>query len=552
MKKYFKETWVSYLIAIVISFMLFIFEPINMYSSNINDFWFDFNILIKPSIIVFLISTIGIILVMNILYFINKKLFKISNIILFIGFLCTYIQGNYLVGNLPVLDGTPIDWSKYIVDNIITVVMWLIVIIISIILCKKYKISNYIKYSGYVTLAIFAMLNISLITTFATKDVFKSKYFDVISTSTIKNINKYSNNKNFIIFLLDAVDSKYFSDSLNSINEYSDTFKDFTYYPDTMSIHPFTQESIPLILTGKVFENQEPYLDYSNKAMKESSLFNELYNNNYEVNVYEKSFNFYDKDALKIANIVNTAEDKDQINTLKFIKEESKYSLFRYLPFFIKKYSKIETLDFNITKKVLSDGDYYSDDNMKFLNEIKKGITKDPNNNFKFIHLDGAHVPFNFDKDLNLKKNASYKDEVEGCLNLTNQYFQILKENDVYDNSVIIVMADHGFAMESDFKTTFEGRQNPILFIKGYKEKHDEMIISDKKISYVDLKDAYKDLLENKKSNDLFLNINSNRTRRYLFYVYSNEKHMIEYETNDKAWETNKMYKTGKEFNLKK
>ena len=113
MKKYLKNTWFMYLISFVLCFMLFIFEPISMFAGNVDDFWFDLNTLLAPSFLMFIIAFIALIVIFNIIYFINKKVFKVSSIILFIGFICTYIQGNYLVGALPVLDGTPINWSNY-------------------------------------------------------------------------------------------------------------------------------------------------------------------------------------------------------------------------------------------------------------------------------------------------------------------------------------------------------------------------------------------------------------------------------------------------------
>ena len=104
-------------------------------------------------------------------------------------------------------------------------------------------------------------------------------------------------------------------------------------------------------------------------------------------------------------------------------------------------------------------------------------------------------------------------------------------------------MADHGYNMLEAI-----GRQNPILFIKGKNEKHD-LKISDKAISYDDLQSAYSDLLDHEKSINLFSDISSKRSRRYLFYYYGKEDNMIEYIQKEKAWDTNSMEKTGKEFN---
>ena len=60
--------------------------------------------------------------------------------------------------------------------------------------------------------------------------------------------------------------------------------------------------------------------------------------------------------------------------------------------------------------------------------------------------------------------------------------------------------------------------------------------------------DAYEDLLNGKKSTELFKNVTNNEVRRYLLYNYKYENHMEEYEIKGKAWETDKIYKTGKTF----
>ena len=117
-------------------------------------------------------------------------------------------------------------------------------------------------------------------------------------------------------------------------------------------------------------------------------------------------------------------------------------------------------------------------------------------------------------------------------------------ENDVYDNSSIVIMADHGY--NGDDK--IEGRQNPILYIKGINEHH-KMNISDKPISYEDLTNAYLDLLDGKKRTELFKDIPNKRMRRYLLYAYTKENHMVEYEQTGKAWDLETLKKTGREFN---
>ena len=61
--------------------------------------------------------------------------------------------------------------------------------------------------------------------------------------------------------------------------------------------------------------------------------------------------------------------------------------------------------------------------------------------------------------------------------------------------------------------------------------------------------DMYKDLLDDKKSTELLKNIDKNRERRYLFYEFTKEDHMVEMVQKGKAWDETTLVPTGKEFN---
>ena len=53
--------------------MFFIYEPITMYGANINDFWFDLYIMLKPSTLMFLAHFSIIFSLYIIIYLINKQ-----------------------------------------------------------------------------------------------------------------------------------------------------------------------------------------------------------------------------------------------------------------------------------------------------------------------------------------------------------------------------------------------------------------------------------------------------------------------------------------------
>ena len=532
----------AYILSFVIAFTVFVYEPIMLYATNKTDLWFDFMTMMKPVVLLFGIALIALIAFYTVLKKLSRK-DKVYNIVLTISFIVyfvSYIQGNYLLAKLPGLDGTTIIWKGFLVQNIITAVIWLILILSYIFTIKKYSFEKVLNVSYKVALAVFIMLLASaLSTTFTTKKMFKKKYPILV---TEKNFADFSDDKNFIIFLVDAVDSKRFNDELLK-SKYKDNFVDFTYYPDTVSHYLFTRDSIPLILTGVPNYNEKDYYEYYNDAFDKSPLMDELVNRDYDVNLYEYELIWTTK---KGRMVKNTEEISNAIKTYHFAKCNLKYVAYKYLPYFLKKYAHIERMNFNYGKNTDFDN-AYSWDNIDNYNMIKAAkVSKNARKQFKFIHTNGSHVPYNMDSELHrVKENkATYKDEINASIKLISSYIDLLKENGVYDNSVIILMADHGYNNGERI-----GRQNPIFYVKGFKEKNKEMKVSDKKVSHIDLMDVYKDLLDDKKAGELFKNIPQERERTVIYYKFTKENHMIEYKTKGHAWENDKLRKTGREFN---
>ena len=218
-----------------------------------------------------------------------------------------------------------------------------------------------------------------------------------------------------------------------------------------------------------------------------------------------------------------------------------------YLPFYLKKYSQIETMDFDSTRIIENEELftwYYSD----FMDHLNKEIDISDENEFKYIHLEGAHDPFDRDKDLNIIEKGTYFEKVEASIKLIDKYLNYLKENDVFDNSAIIIMADHGRIFGWDDEATLKA-QNPTLYIKGINEKH-ERYISNEKVSYDNLQDIYKELLNGKKTDKLFENIDTSKPRRFMLQRIGTTDHLEEYLQYGYTKDLSTLEKTGKVYDL--
>ena len=267
---------------------------------------------------------------------------------------------------------------------------------------------------------------------------------------------------------------------------YSDIFKDFTYYKDTLGAYPTTKGALPQILTGVWYENEMPYADYIESAYTNNNIYKCLETNAYSVGIYTDR-RFLCSDVSKYENVeLGTYKIG---NKLKFINNLYKMVAFNYAPHQWKKYFFYNSSDFESQKELAVKNSVYSSDVQTFESNLSiDGIdVSEKNNCFRLYHLEGAHAPYTFGENLVTDENIEYTsyDEAAGCCLLVKQYIDKLKDLGIYDNTAIVIMADHG---EGGYA------QNPIYLVKNRDEIH-ELRISDKPMSYEYLADIWTALI---------------------------------------------------------
>ncbi len=526
--------------------MFFIFEPITMYANNVDDFWFDIYALIGPIILLFIMSFVALMLVFLGAYFVSKKFNRpcIYNfVLLFAGFcfICSYIHSNFLAGFLPSLDGTALDWSDK-TANIISVVVTLASAAIVIVSRIKFGFEKTSKYLSCVCLAVFGMLAVSLGTACLTTPMFETK--DVLALATNKNLYNVSRDRNYFVFLVDAVDATNFNKIVSGNEEYKTALKDFSFFPDTLGGYAFTRDSVPFIFSGEWNENKKPFAEYSAEAYDNSTFFRTLSDGGYQKNLYEMELNWRSEKAFGFDNLISISHE---MAIIPLLAQEARWAAFRSLPFPLKRFSRIDSLYFNATQNRAGNDSFPWFELPFYNNHLNRQANVIDEKLFQYIHIEGGHVPFDIDKDLNYlpNKDGTYIEKLEATMKIIASYLEYLKTNNAYDNATIVLMADHGFVNEGT------DRQNPILYIKGPNEHHEQMLVSKKQVSYADLCQAFTELLDGRPSTEVFSELPTDgRVRRYLLNPYLHEEHMEEYEQTGKAWDTTTFKPTGRSFDL--
>ena len=531
-------------VSAAICFMFFMFSPLETYLTNKDEFWYDIYVLAPIMACVFLIFTAACVVGFFVLYKWNEKLYRIALLFLFITFICSYVQGNYLVKYLPVIDGSTIDWSEYARGRVESIILWIVVIAVVIILAKKLKDKQMDMIVQVVSICMVLMFMVTLGTLCMTNHGLESKTNVCVTTDREFEM---STDQNFIILLLDATDGQAFSDVVVGNPAYESVFDDFTYYDNTTSVYPHTTFNVPFLMSGIWFENKVDTGVYFHDVQVNSPVFRRLEEDGFSIALYEPDI-----------QIDENTKDRFE-NVGLFTKRVSSYTTFarwqvlltgmKYAPFDLKRFSFVNPNAFKQLRVVEGGSKMFDNDNFDFYHQLlEEGIAYRDDKSFKFIHLWGAHPPFEQDKDMNyLPEGGTYTQSLEGCITLTDTYLNALREGGVYDNSIIIIVADHG---ASEYFDTEYYQQHPILLIKGLDERH-AFQVNDKAISFADLPDAYTKLLDGivGGGQTVFEDLPQTRDRRFLYYDIKDPDHMTEYMQKGPAGDMSTMIPTGKEFN---
>lgn len=527
-------------LSVVTCFMLFIFAPFELLFMNQNEFWFDAYLLAPIMLFVFGVACVCSILGFAILRKCGETIYRLGLAVYFVVFLSLYIQGNILTGSLPLLDGSNIDWSLYRKEYVQSCVLWIVVVLVVAIVYHKTKDRFFESMVRVVSICMTLMFCVTLLTLALSNHGFEKK---LGLTVTDKNMFQMSEDQNLVILILDAVDARAMNALMEDNPDYQDIFTDFTYYRNTMGVYPATRNSVPYILSGEWFENEVEFREYEARAYADSPLLSDLEQKGWQIGLYEQELLANDEGKKRFENVIPGKRGVG--SKLMMIKWQLQLTGFRYAPYCLKPYMFVNLNHLNRIKIPPEGETVYSSTNKSFYDRMQSAeIDLTDRKCFRFIHIAGGHPPFNLNENVEeiAAEDGSYEDNVKASLTITKAYLDKLKEAGVYDNSVIIVMADHGY---SNIIGDYHEQQNPIFFVKGMEESHD-FSVSEAPISYEDLQEAYVRLLNGAGSDQIFdWKEGDQRERRFLFYEGGEEDHMIEYMQPGHASDADAMYETG-------
>ncbi len=361
--------------------------------------------------------------------------------------LCLYVQGTFLAGSTPPLNGDSVEWSTMRHELIINTAIWLAMFAVPFVLLHFRAVWKHAKVLLPLVMIVMQLTGIVSGLLQPEDTSYTSGY---LST---EQMTEYSTKGNTLVFMLDRMDYNNIEAILKDDPTFFDRLDGFTRYDNAISQHAHTRPGMNFILTG--YDDtlyQEDVEDFFRHTWDSGDrhLLQDLKSAGYTVDLYGVIRSILGTDYPQFQKYVSNLQlGKGVVDNKKLVVRMTALSCYKNLPLAMKPFFRESNTWFN---GVVSKSNGYSTNARKYNSAMKKGMTVTGNTKFfKFFEFSGAHEPYHMKADGTYsKKTTDVVTQSKGCFEILIRAFDKLKEAGAYKDTAIIITADHG-NMYDDF-----------------------------------------------------------------------------------------------------
>jgi len=435
-------------------FTFLVFAPIEMIIRNSMALWFTWYDVIKILLVVFVTCVIVLCIIGLLL---TEKLRRYYVAMIWGLGMALYIQGNLMPVDYGILDGRSVAWEEFTIWAIVNTATWLVLLGMPVVAVRfRREITHKIMlYATCVVLFAQTGTTLFLITQ-------QSPRRGVQLIATTDYLYTVSENKNIVILILDSFDTIFMHELLEEEPELAELLDGFVFFDNTLGMFPKTMGALPHILTGMPYLNEQPFWDYLDYAFATAPIYSTLYEEDFSI--------FLHVDTTFISrNFVNYIDNVHEVewvidNPAGMFASLLRFSGMRYFPHIAKELVWIDySLLFNQHRASADFGGEFTYSNVGFHEPLMQNglnLTSD-GNIFTVIHIGGPRADLGGAIDRNAQPVSQGEvpmiEQVRGSLQIALDYLDNLIEAGVDDNTLFIVLADHGLTQMN---------QRPLLLVR--------------------------------------------------------------------------------------
>lgn len=487
------------IVSVFTVFTIFVVAPYEIVASNTTDLMFGLADIWQVIAIPAVLMALGLALVLSAL---RGKVFQATLLVVFSFGLAAYVQALLLNGALPAADGKAVPWQDYTSITLVSTLVWAAIIAVPLVLSRWF---------GPTCRGAAAVVSVCLILVQAVGigSLFTQPVLDndvpansatgsgVMAASdavvTQKGLYNVSPNKNVVVFVLDTYDTEDLDKVISSDPSAMGEFTGFTYFRNSTGMMIPTRYAVPYLLSGKVLPESDSgdradlFRFFENRYIP-ATFLEDIRNSGYSIGLYTDSFFQANSGAERYVYNMQ-GEVRPELNRAGTVSMLWKCALYRDLPWSFKPSFWFWTDELKKAMvaenegAVLDNAPYTMDDVVYYDNLEEVGLSLEDEGgagDFRFIHLQGAHEPYVMDEngDYVGDGNSSRERQCLGSLKMVSDYIAELKELGVYDNTTIIVTADHGRYIPADttFSEPMDQPSSPIMLVKPAGQTAEESV----------------------------------------------------------------------------
>lgn len=279
-------------------------------------------------------------------------------------------------------------------------------------------------------------------------------------------LGQFSDQANIVHILLDELQSDVFDQVLQHNPDLRAALDGFTYFPDTSSIYPYTEMSLPGILSGEIYDNKSDKSAYLERAINDSPFLQSL-----DAAAYSTDFHIhpaYCKPAYQLA-CTSVPGSSIKPSTLNLVD----LGLFRVVPTMLKQTAHNDGM--GVFKAGLSNTSYLASQpgiGYVLFNRFNEGFsvgTIPPS--YKFFQTLVTHSPQVLQSDCRLSNKNNpmqmpyMKNQSNCAMKLVLDFLANLKQSKIYDKTLVVISSDHG-------GNYLDHKQSEALAKRSIPEKH--------------------------------------------------------------------------------
>lgn len=489
-KHWLRRTILSLICGLTFAMTLVLRPIISFYLANEGEFWFSLKTVIGCVMLIFA----GVAAAAGIIHFVLPDRKKISLRLIFASLIaavtvCAFIQNHFMSSYLPLLTGDPIDWSKYTGWNVLSIVLWSGVLVLFIVLA--------VIRPGIMRIGAYCLMILLLCTETVngTVDLATAKHENRKEDTYFSQQGLYETSTagNIVVLISDTFEGTLMNEALEGYPELRDRLSDCTYYDNTTGISVMTYFSYAKLMTGVDFPNGKNAAQGIVYCFDNQTTVDRVLNKGWDVSYY-CGFSPTTGMEGKITNYCSEVLAPSGETSWNLALLLLRSTLFQSMPQPLKPELIVYTYEYTELKTEISDEDApepFVENDPVFFNNVRYDglIPVEGKPRYMIVEMRGAHSPCFLNgavEQIHYESDVPYEERrlnaARASLRILAEYLDQLKAAGTYDDTTVIMTADHGFNL----------RYYPVLLVKEAHRQEEGFTIDHTPFS---LQEDYEDLI---------------------------------------------------------